>query len=215
MVREQIMKTLLHLEDLAAPPVAESPVKETIALALPGCYLLIGNRIADDRGDLFKLFHAPTQAKLGLETSFVESFISTSHRGVVRGMHFQCPPAEHAKIMCCISGRARDGLVDLRRGSPTFKQSISLMLSADEPALLYIPAGIAHGFAAYEDSTRMWYLASGVHVPSTDSGVHWDSVGINWWDGGPTVESPIVSPRDQTFCTLADFHSPFSYGGGA
>lgn len=176
---------------------------------MPGCYLLHGNRLGDARGDFLKLFHAPTLAALGLETAFAESYVSTSHAGVVRGMHFQRPPHDHAKIVCCLSGRARDGLVDLRRNSPMFGRSISLMLSADEPAMIYIPRGIAHGFAAHVDDTRLWYLVSSVHAPDADAGIHADSVGIDWWEGaGPSLPpnfAPNLSARDQVHPTLAAY----------
>ncbi|GJG94155.1 dTDP-4-dehydrorhamnose 3,5-epimerase family protein [Cupriavidus pauculus] len=175
-------------------------------LALPGCFLLHGARIGDSRGDFMKLFHAPTLAAQGLETDFAESYVSTSHAGVIRGMHFQRPPHDHAKIVSCLTGRARDGLVDLRRGSPTFGQGISLMLSADAPAMLYIPRGIAHGFAAHVDDTRLWYLVSSVHAPEADAGVHVDSVGIDWFDGAPHVTgAPVLSPRDTQHPALATY----------
>ncbi|AZG16389.1 MULTISPECIES: dTDP-4-dehydrorhamnose 3,5-epimerase family protein [Cupriavidus] len=184
------------------------------ALALPGCFLLHGARLGDARGDFMKLFHAPTLAAQGLETAFAESYVSTSHAGVIRGMHFQRPPHDHAKLVSCLTGRARDGLVDLRRGSPTFGRSLSLMLSADVPAMLYIPRGIAHGFAAHVDDTRLWYLVSSVHEPAADAGIHVDDVGIDWWDGAPALAgaTPILSPRDTAHPSLAAYlaHTDFS-----
>jgi dTDP-4-dehydrorhamnose 3,5-epimerase len=180
---------------------------------LPGCFLFKGERFEDERGDFFKLFHAPTFADHGLETGFVESYITTSNEGVVRGMHFQAPPSDHAKLVCCLSGRVRDGLVDLRRGSLTFKQSCSLILSAEQAEVLYVPRGVAHGFAAYEDNSRMCYMVSSVHDPAADSGVLWDSVGIDWWEGHAKLKAaPIVSWRDRQFAALSDFESPFMSG---
>ncbi|MDF3834014.1 dTDP-4-dehydrorhamnose 3,5-epimerase family protein [Cupriavidus basilensis] len=171
-------------------------------LALAGCFRLLGNRLEDSRGDFFKLFHAPTLAGLGLETDFTESFVSTSRAGVIRGMHFQRPPKDHAKLVCCLSGRARDGLVDLRPGSPTFGASTSLILSADAPEVLYVPRGVAHGFAAHVENTQMWYLVSSVHDPAADAGVHVHGVGIDWWTDGPATVEPILSARDQQFPAL-------------
>lgn len=177
------------------------------ALALAGCHLVHGARLGDARGDFTKLFHAPTLAAQGLETAFAESYVSTSHAGVIRGMHFQRPPHDHAKLVCCLTGRARDGLVDLRRGSATFGQSISLMLDSDVPAMLYIPRGIAHGFAAHADDTRLWYLVSTAHEPAADAGIHIDSVGIDWWAGAPALRgsAPVLSPRDTQHPSLAAY----------
>jgi dTDP-4-dehydrorhamnose 3,5-epimerase len=185
---------------------------QAIPLDIPGCYLLQGIRPEDARGDFFKLFHAPTLAALGLETHFPESYLSTSRRGVIRGMHFQTPPADHAKLVCCVTGRARDGLVDLRKGSPTFGKSCTLILSQDAPDVLYVPRGVAHGFAAHEDDTRMWYLVSSVHAPAMDAGIRFDSVGINWWADGPRIIEPVLSVRDRDFPALQDFPTPFVYG---
>jgi dTDP-4-dehydrorhamnose 3,5-epimerase len=185
---------------------------QAIALDLVGCYLLKGARFEDARGDFFKFFHAPTLAALGLETNFVESYITTSHQGVVRGMHFQLPPSDHAKLVCCITGRVRDGLVDLRKGSPSYGRSTSLILDANEADVLYIPRGVAHGFAAYEDHSRMCYLVSSVHDAAADAGIAWDSVGIDWWAGGPVV-TPVISDRDRKFPALSEFTSPFMFGG--
>jgi len=167
--------------------------------------------VEDERGNFQKLFHQPSFAAQGLETNFAESYLSSSHRGVVRGMHFQAPPADHAKLVCCIAGRVRDGLVDLRRGSPTYQQSCSLMLSEAQAELVYIPRGVAHGFAAQEDHSVMWYLVGSAHDPQADSGVRWDSVGITWWTGEKPPGKVIVSPRDQRFATLAEFDSPFRF----
>ncbi|WP_020205886.1 dTDP-4-dehydrorhamnose 3,5-epimerase family protein [Cupriavidus sp. WS] len=174
-------------------------------LVIAGCFRLWGNLSEDARGDFFKLFHAPTLGGLDLETNFTESYISTSHVGVIRGMHFQRPPKDHAKLVCCLSGRARDGLVDLRAGSTTFGQSLSLILTGDEPTVLYVPKGVAHGFAAHVDHTRMWYLVSSVHDPAADAGVHPHSVGIDWWAEGPAIARPVLSTRDQRFPALADY----------
>lgn len=184
---------------------------QATALEIPGCYLLRGIQIEDSRGNFFKLFHSPTLASLGLETEFPESFLTTSRRGVIRGMHFQIPPADHAKLVCCVTGRARDGLVDLRKGSPTFGKSISFILSPDDPAVLYIPRGVAHGFAAHTDDTRMWYLVSSVHAPAMDAGIRFDSVDIDWWADGPQMSEPLLSSRDLNFPVLEDYPSPFIY----
>jgi len=82
---------------------------EWVELPLSGCYLIRSRRLEDERGNFQKLFHQPSFAAQGLETNFAESYLSSSHRGVVRGMHFQAPPADHAKLVCCIAGRVRDG----------------------------------------------------------------------------------------------------------
>jgi len=181
-------------------------------LAISGCYLIKLHRHEDARGDFLKLFHGPTLASLGLETRFAESFVSTSNAGVIRGMHFQRPPKDHAKLVSCLSGCARDGFTDLRRGSPTFGTSVSVMLRADEPAVLYLPPGIAHGFAAHRDGTAMWYLVSSEHDSALDAGIRADSVGIDWWEGGPVVTSAIMSERDRSLPAMGEYLPRSDFG---
>jgi dTDP-4-dehydrorhamnose 3,5-epimerase len=185
-----------------------------LPLALPGCFALDGAMQADERGGFHKLFHAPSFAALGLETGFVESYVSTSRRGVVRGLHLQTPPSDHAKLVVCLGGRARDALLDLRVGSPTFGRAETLLLTPDEPRALYVPRGVAHGFAALADDTRLLYFVSSVHDPAADTGVRWDSAGIDWWQGEAAGE-PVVSARDRALPALRDFRSPFVFGTAA
>lgn len=181
------------------------------ALDIPGCYLLTLPRFPDTRGEFRKLLHAPTLAGLGLETAYAESYVSVSHRGVLRGMHFQVPPSDHAKLVTCLTGRARDGLLDLRRGSPTFMQSLSLTLDGDTPQAVYVPRGVAHGFAAHRDHTALLYYTTSVHDPERDAGVHPASAGIDWWEGEAGIGDPLMSPRDAALPALNDFTTPFTF----
>lgn len=186
---------------------------EARALDIPGCYLFSLPRFPDARGEFRKLLHAPTLTALGLEADYAESYVSVSHRGVLRGLHFQAPPSDHAKLVTCVSGRARDGLLDLRRGSPTFRQSLSLILDGDEPQAVYVPRGVAHGFAAHRDQTALLYYTTSVHDPSRDAGVDPRSAGIDWWAGESGMKEPIMSPRDAGLPALDDFITPFTYAG--
>ncbi|MGO4398803.1 dTDP-4-dehydrorhamnose 3,5-epimerase family protein [Achromobacter sp. PAB15] len=181
------------------------------ALAIPGCYVLTLPSFPDARGEFRKLLHAPTLAALGLETGFTESYVSVSHRGVLRGMHFQLPPSDHAKLVTCLVGRARDGLLDLRRGSPTYGQSVSLMLDGAEPQAVYVPRGVAHGFASHRDGTALLYYTTSVHDPERDAGVHAQSTDIDWWAGEADIGAPVMSPRDAALPQAAAFDSPFIY----
>lgn len=180
------------------------------ALEIAGCYLIHGNQYKDDRGSFLKLLHAPTLKARGLEDSFVESYLTTSKKGVIRGMHFQIPPADHAKLVYCLVGQVRDGLVDLRRHSPTYRQSISLLLSSEINQWVYIPKGVAHGFATHSEQAQLLYMVSSVHEPKLDTGIRWDSVQIDWWAGSDYTETPVVSERDRLFESLQDFNTPFT-----
>jgi len=179
---------------------------ETQDTGLPGCLLLQPRVLEDARGRFVKTFHEGAFRALGLETGFVEQYYSHSHRGVVRGMHFQKPPAQHAKLVYCVHGQVFDVVLDLRRGSPTYGQARSFTLSASQGNALYIPAGMAHGFCATSELATLVYNVTSVYAPEHDEGVRWDSIGVQW-----PAANPLVSPRDAAFAALADFDSPFRH----
>ena len=109
----------------------------------------------DARGSFLKIFHQPTFAAAGFDFVSREDFHSVSRRGVLRGMHFQAPPAAQTKLVTCLRGRLLDVILDLRRGEPTYGRHWSIELSAAAPQVLLLPAGLAHGFLALEDETEV------------------------------------------------------------
>lgn len=174
---------------------------------LHGCLELRPAAHRDDRGSFAKTFHASTFASLGLETEWKEHFYSVSARGVVRGLHFQVPPAAHAKLVCCLAGEVLDVVVDVRAGSPTFGEFEAFHLTADDMSAVFVPEGAAHGFAALTDGAVVAYAVSREHDPACDTGLRWDSVsGIPW-----PFEAPIVSPRDAALPLFDGFASPFTF----
>ena len=181
-------------------------MKQIVETNIPGVYELEFFHAGDDRGMFVKPFHASTLATHGLETNFKESFYSTNQRGVIRGMHFQFPPHDHAKIVYCTQGSLTDVILDLRLGSPTYGKHVSIELSGNNFKGVYLPKGVAHGFAVHEDKTCMIYLTSTEHAPDYDGGIHIHSFGFDW-----PFQDPICSERDQQFISLEDFQSPFVF----
>lgn len=175
---------------------------------LPGCRQLMPLVREDSRGVFVKPYEDDWFIELGLPTQWPERFYSRSHRGVVRGLHLQAPPADHDKLVYCVSGAVLDVVVDLRLGSPTYGAFEAIELDDQEWATVFVPRGIAHGFAALADDTVMAYAVSSVHNPTLDIGIRWDSVSIPW-----PFEEPIISERDAALPALADFCSPFVYAG--
>lgn len=173
---------------------------------LPGVRVLSRSIPTDERGDFVKTFHEPFFRDHGFPLVVRESFCSTSVRGVLRGMHFQLPPEDHEKLVCCIAGSVVDAVVDIRRGSPTYGRHEAVELSGRSSDCLYIPKGFAHGFFVHSETATLLYYVSTPHAPGFDSGIRWDSVGIEW----PTT-SPILSARDRSFIRLDEFESPFTY----
>lgn len=159
---------------------------------------------SDARGRFVKTFHADFFAAHGLRTDFAESYYSLSRNGVLRGMHFQTPPAQHAKLVHCAAGRILDVVVDLRRSQPSYGQFVSFELDADKGSLLYIPEGCAHGFLALTDNAMTVYNVTSVYAPGEDSGILWSSFGFEW-----PISAPLLSDRDLGFQPLSRFDSPF------
>lgn len=173
---------------------------------LPGCLLLEPTLFNDLRGRFVKTFHNTTFESLGIAADFREEYYSVSKKGVIRGMHFQLPPEDHYKLVYCTAGAIFDAVLDLRRGSPTFGKHESFELSAENGHMLYIPSGFAHGFCALEDNSVMMYRVSTEYSQPHDCGIRWDTVEVNW-----PADAPIMSERDQSFCSLAEFNSPFEF----
>ncbi len=171
---------------------------------LPGCWLLAPKLFEDVRGRFVKTVQESFLNAHGLPFNMREEFYSTSHAGVLRGMHFQRPPHDHIKLVSCLVGEVLDVLVDLRVG-PSYGRVASARLSADKARSIYIPSGIAHGFLTLSDGSLMVYKTSTEHAPSHDAGIRWDSFGFDW---GLAV--PIVSDRDQLHPAFPGFQTPFA-----
>lgn len=177
-----------------------------VPLAIDGCYELLLEPLVDRRGSFLKLFQASALTGLGVPFDVRELFVSRSGRGVIRGLHFQAPPADVAKLVCCLEGSVLDVVVDLRVGSPAYGRHVTLELSGERANAVLVPHGCAHGFAVTGDSALVAYLQSGEHDPVREGGVLWSSVDAEW----PTRE-PVLSDRDAGFPSLDAFDSPFRF----
>jgi len=169
--------------------------------------LVIEPRIAKDRrGTFIKTYHLKTFETNEIKERFQESYYSVSREGVIRGMHFQLPPADHVKLVYVTSGGIIDVLLDIRNGSPTYGEFIYFEINDNNRKAIYIPRGCAHGFCALSDNTVVTYLQSSLHSPEHDAGIRFDSFGMKW-----PVTDPIISDRDSQFPMFKDSVSPFIY----
>jgi dTDP-4-dehydrorhamnose 3,5-epimerase len=182
----------------------------TRELSLSGPLVLTPARRTDERGWLAKLFHVDVFAGLGLPARIGELFVTSSGARVVRGLHFQRPPAAQAKLVTCLAGEVQDVVVDIRKGSPTYGQNSAVHLDAHSGDVLYIPTGFAHGFAVLAPPALMLYAATHVWDQSCDDGVRWDSADVAW-----PFADPIVSERDAYLPLFTELDSPFSWTGHA
>ncbi len=179
---------------------------ERVATPIHGCWELRYRRFEDDRGCFVKTFHRDAFAAAGLETDFAEEYYSVSRRGVLRGLHFQTPPMDHAKLVYATAGAVLDVVLDLRVGSPTYGHHHMLELSAAASNALYVPKGLGHGFYVREGEAVLVYKVTSIHSSEHDQGIRWDSAGIPWPD-----RAPILSERDRGLPGLLEFNSPFRY----
>lgn len=179
-------------------------------LALSGAKIVRYRRFEDHRGWFSETWHAEHFAKLGMSNVFVQHNESFSRRaGTVRGLHFQYPPATQAKLVRVLVGRVRDVIVDLRIDSPTFGKHLMVEMSAEEPMLLFVPRGFAHGFLTLMDNTIVAYTVDAVYSPKLDGGIAWNDpdLAIPW---GISADQAIVSEKDRTLPRLRDISSPFT-----
>jgi len=169
-----------------------------------GCYEILPNVYRDERGVFVKTFHKQTFEVFGLDTTFDECFYSSSKKGVLRGMHFQTPPHEYAKLVYCVEGKVFDAVFDLRKTSATYGKYEIVELDSSKANMLYIPPGLAHGFYTLTERSIMVYKVSAMYSFEHDTGLLWNSLGIPWPD-----ENPIMSDRDRQFLPFHQFHNPF------
>lgn len=178
---------------------------EIIEATISGLKVVIPRVFDDNRGSFFKTYQKTAFKEFGWDSiEWKEEYFSLSHKGVVRGMHFQTSPHDHEKIVTCLRGAVLDVVVDLRKYSPTFKRVESFELTGENHVQLLIPKGCAHGFLSLEDETLMFYKVSSEYSPNHDKGILWNSVDFVW-----PVEDAIVSERDQRHPRIEEYETPF------
>jgi len=167
---------------------------------IKGIYIIDPEPLTDERGFFARSFCKEEFQKHGLETDIVQCNISyNKKRGTLRGMHYQVPPFEEAKIVSCTNGSIYDVVLDLRRDSATYCQWVAVELSADNYRMVFIPKGCAHGFQTLVDNTVVYYQMTEVFHPESASGVRWNDpvFGIQW-----VLDETIISEKDKN---LSDF----------
>lgn len=159
---------------------------------LPGVRLLEPVVHTDDRGYFYESFHRERFIAAGIDVSFVQTNVSHSRRGVLRGLHYQWPHAQ-GKLVSVLEGEVFDVAVDIRPDSPTFRRSFACMLSEQNKRQMWIPEGYAHGFCVVSDHATFMYQCTALYDRSSDAAIRWDdaSLSVDW----PLTE-PSVSPKD-------------------
>lgn len=164
--------------------------------SIPGVFEVRSAVFKDERGTFLCGYRRedPIYTEIWGGRSIAQVNISHTHKvGTVRGIHLQASPHGEAKLVRCLEGVVWDVVVDLRKGSPTYRQWHSVRLSPDLCNALFIPEGCGHGFQVLEQRSRLLYLHSGAWVPDAETGVRWNdpSLGIAW-----PLKTVGLSPRD-------------------
>jgi len=168
-------------------------------MKIRGVELVEPKRHRDHRGWFQEITNA-MEITAGLPP-FVQTNVSASHFGVIRGMHIQRRDPQ-GKLIVCLRGRIYDAWIDVRPESPTFGKWGALELDAATPHALYLPPGVAHGFQSVSTTCMILYACTTCYDRETDGGINWNdpSVGIEWPE-----QNPIVSDKDRRLPSLADW----------
>jgi len=165
-----------------------------IETKLAGAYIIKPELYQDERGFFARTWCQREFTQHGLNRHLVQCNISFNEKkGTLRGMHFQLPPYAEAKLVRCTMGAIYDVIIDLRLDSPTFKEWVAVELTSQNRAMLYIPAGFAHGFQTLADQSEVFYQMSEFYHPESACGVRWNDIAfrIEW-----PINDLVMSPKD-------------------
>jgi dTDP-4-dehydrorhamnose 3,5-epimerase len=162
----------------------------------------------DHRGFFLESYNKRDFESIGITTPFVQDNHSCSGKGVLRGLHYQVPRPQE-KLVRVISGSVYDVAVDIRRESPTFGESVGVVLSAVDMTMIHIPGGFAHGFLALDKYTQVLYKTSDFFFPEYDRGIVWNDpeIGIPWPLEENGITAPLVSEKDARLPGLREIFS--------
>ena len=171
--------------------------------------VLTPKRHGDHRGFFSEVYRKEFLSTKGIDVEFVQDNHSLSaEKGTVRGLHFQAPPFAQDKLVRVVRGSVFDVAVDLRKGSATYGEHVSVVLSAEAWNQVYVPVGFAHGFMTLEPDTEVVYKVSDYYAPDNERGLLWNDpeLGIQW----PIPERrAVLSEKDRRYPRLADLSTPF------
>ena len=181
-----------------------------IETKLPGVYIIEPDVRGDARGYFMEVWSTRNFEELGLHYDFVQDNQSFSaKKGVLRGLHFQNAPMSQAKLVRVTRGAVMDVAVDLRKGSPTYRQWTAVELSEENKRMLMIPRGFGHGFKALTDNVEFCYKVDNLYSKELDRGIRFDdpTIGVEWGE----VDEALLSAKDVNAPLLDDSDCKFEY----
>ncbi len=175
---------------------------------IDGLVIIEPKVFGDARGYFMETFQKNTFNSNVTETEFIQDNESKSSKGVLRGLHFQLPPYQQAKLVRVIEGEVLDVAVDLRKDSKTYGKHYSILLSGENKKQFFVPRGFAHGFVVLSETAIFSYKVDNLYAPTHDSGILWndETLNIDW-----NIDSALIqlSEKDKNLSSFKDFNSPF------
>ena len=151
---------------------------KVIATEIPDVLIVEPKVFGDDRGFFYESFNEKVwQEATGVDAHFVQDNHSRSIKGVLRGLHYQLPPAAQGKLVRCVVGEVFDVAVDIRKSSPTFGKWVGVHLSEENKRQLWLPEGFAHGFLVLSDVAEFLYKTTDYYAPQYEHCIRWDDPG--------------------------------------
>ncbi|MFH1563274.1 MAG: dTDP-4-dehydrorhamnose 3,5-epimerase [Nitrospirota bacterium] len=177
-------------------------------LSIPEIILIKPKVFIDERGFFMETYKYLDFANVGIKENFVQDNYSKSDKNVLRGLHYQKIPKSQGKLIQCLKGKIYDVAVDIRKGSPTYKQWVGIELSEENHHILYTPPGFAHGFVVLSDIAEVTYKCTAEYSSEDERGIIWNDpdIGINW-----PVRNPTLSKKDKEYPALKDTDNNFYY----
>jgi len=173
-------------------------------------YIIEPSVFGDNRGYFLESFNLEKFEENVYPTKFIQDNESKSSKGVLRGLHFQKPPFDQAKLVRCIEGRVMDVAVDIRKGSPTYGKHLAIELTGENKRQLFVPRGFAHGFSVLSDTAVFAYKVDNRYAPESDSGIRYDDKELNI-DWGLNNKEVQLSVKDKNLSFFKDLDSPFKF----
>ena len=181
-----------------------------IKTVIPDVYIIEPSVFGDNRGYFLESFNLEKFEENVYPIKFVQDNESKSSKGVLRGLHFQKPPFDQAKLVRCLEGKVMDVAVDIRKGSPTYGKHVAIELSGENKRQLFVPRGFAHGFSVLSETAVFAYKVDNTYAPASDSGIRFDDKELNI-DWGLTEEDIQLSEKDKNLPSFKDLETPFNY----
>jgi len=177
-------------------------------LDIPAVVLIEPKVFEDGRGFFMETYKMPDFVAAGIKVNFVQENHSRSGKGVLRGLHYQNPPFAQGKLVRAIRGEIFDVAVDIRKGSPTWGKWVGVILSEQNKNILYVPAGLAHGFCVLSKIAEVLYKTTNVYSAESEAGIIWndEDLNIDW-----PVKEPILSEKDGKWPALKNADIRFYY----